>query len=741
MDSSATFDIVSALKRWTRVMRGSATVALLQPAPEVYELFDNSQWAHSAAQAGKRACSRLSPCAHALWSLLSAVCVSAVILLREGHIVFSGTKAQLDAHLQSCNITPNPDVDFADWLVEFLTDPVAIWKRDVEARGRQSSMRSFRKSFREDHSGLNPPHTHGATNDMYGEGNALGINRNNLSVPRPQSGANKAPVAATKPSSVDDSAEVVFHVGSDDTDDPAVVRAASPIKPAAEEGMPKPASNSSLSQAAAAEGAPARRKGLGQVISSENVPLSTASLRKRYQDSAVYKDLLTEISARRSLGPANDAPARSAFTQHQFYSPLSRNTWYHTSANLRRQALVMGRSLPTFVIPRIGQAIFMGLVMGSLFYGLGTGPKDFSPRFGLILFGMIFMAFANMMEVPLASEFKLVVYKQVDAGMYSTLSYVFSVVLMQLPVAIAECFVFGTLLYFLAAFNWSAGSWFFFLLIMLMVNLSVGAIFRTIAYTVSNPDVAMNLAGPTTAIFLLFGGFLVTADKIPNFFIWLYYLSPFSWAVRSGALNEFHSDRYPRPIGDAYLHVWQVNKNDDYKWGGIGYLAGLFAFFVGTSAYVLISLRSWLTVGTRRDHNEGAISESEIDGAKADETHQVRIGAKTTSMAAAHEEARAQEDSNQLAFTRMDLSFQDLRYTVTVTEQDEDGKPRTYERALLQGINGYAKAGELTALMGSSGAGKVKTHRGLTRFSLAPWLRSLTESILGFAFLLSPRPH
>jgi hypothetical protein len=75
------------------------------------------------------------------------------------------------------------------------------------------------------------------------------------------------------------------------------------------------------------------------------------------------------------------------------------------------------------------------------------------------------MAFANMVEVPLASEFKLVVYKQVDAGFYSTASYVFSVILMHMPLAIAECFIFGTLLYWMAFFTADAGNYFFFLLV------------------------------------------------------------------------------------------------------------------------------------------------------------------------------------------------------------------------------------------------------------------------------------
>ncbi|CAN0417294.1 unnamed protein product, partial [Phaeothamnion confervicola] len=41
LDSSTTFDITSTLRDATRTFKKSIVVALLQPPPEVYELFDN----------------------------------------------------------------------------------------------------------------------------------------------------------------------------------------------------------------------------------------------------------------------------------------------------------------------------------------------------------------------------------------------------------------------------------------------------------------------------------------------------------------------------------------------------------------------------------------------------------------------------------------------------------------------------------------------------------------------------
>jgi ABC-type multidrug transport system ATPase subunit len=81
LDGATTLDIVRALKGWCVSSHGSATVSLLQANPAVVAQFDQ------------------------------------VILMREGCIVFSGSQEQLQQHLTDMRITPNPDVDLADWSV------------------------------------------------------------------------------------------------------------------------------------------------------------------------------------------------------------------------------------------------------------------------------------------------------------------------------------------------------------------------------------------------------------------------------------------------------------------------------------------------------------------------------------------------------------------------------------------------------------------------------------------------
>merc|ERR1711957_382418 len=59
-------------------------------------------------------------------------------------------------------------------------------------------------------------------------------------------------------------------------------------------------------------------------------------------------------------------------------------------------------------------------------------------------------------------------------------------------------------------------------------------------------------------------------------------------------------------------------------------------------------------------------------------------------------------------FERCDLTWKNLTYTIDVEQTDPVTKEKKIiNRTILNDINGYAKAGECLAIMGSSGAGKT----------------------------------
>jgi energy-coupling factor transporter ATP-binding protein EcfA2 len=303
----------------------------------------------------------------------------------------------------------------------------------------------------------------------------------------------------------------------------------------------------------------------------------------------------------------------------------------------------------------------------------------------------------------MASENKMVIYKHIDLQLYPMLSYVCSVILVHVPFALCETLILGTLIYFISHFVYAAQNYFFFIFILFTFNILMSVLFRSIAYLMRNADIAQPLAGPITIIFFVLGGIFITMNKIPNFIIWLYWISPFSWAIRCLAQNEYLSSRYDtlsvigdeinqQRIGDIYLQQYAISTNPLLQYIGIAILWGYIFIFVFGSAYVLQNRRFQLTMGTRR-----TVTQVDENAIKI-EIKQTKENINSNDYHLLPEESI----TKSLPFISANLVFTNLHYSVPVTVDKV-----TFDKKLLSGINGYAKAGTLTALMGSSGAGKT----------------------------------
>jgi hypothetical protein len=131
LDSAVTFDIVSGIRAWAKATRGTVVIALLQPTPEVFALFDD------------------------------------VIMLREGSCIYHGPRAEIGRYMATIGFQPpstgapqavgatkaeraisaaeapggesSASMDMADWLVELLANPAATWRKGQAAAGSSAA--------------------------------------------------------------------------------------------------------------------------------------------------------------------------------------------------------------------------------------------------------------------------------------------------------------------------------------------------------------------------------------------------------------------------------------------------------------------------------------------------------------------------------------------------------------------------------------------------------------------------
>ena len=155
------------------------------------------------------------------------------------------------------------------------------------------------------------------------------------------------------------------------------------------------------------------------------------------------------------------------------------------------------RAHPASLLPSLCQ-IFMGFVLGSLFYKLST--DDFTTRIGLCLFAPVLVSYSNQANVPVVSGLSVgrrdwvqrrvcpevypalgaliprrhplpsqayfsaaLVRRQIAGGMYNATAYAFAAMMSALPLQLFATTIFAVIIYFMTGFTATAANFFFFL--------------------------------------------------------------------------------------------------------------------------------------------------------------------------------------------------------------------------------------------------------------------------------------
>lgn len=169
-------------------------------------------------------------------------------------------------------------------------------------------------------------------------------------------------------------------------------------------------------------------------------------------------------------------------------------------------------------------------------------------------------------------------------------------------------------------------------------------------------------------------------DVIPDYYIWVYWCNFFAWSLRSLAVNEFQSGKYDNTTisggdeTDGELILTQFGfltpggEPFTFEWAWWGFLVtfGWACISMLVTIFCLKNIR--FTTGASLVTDQGTDEQEEFD--------------QSTAVA--------------IPFTKVDLTFKHIHYTVTSSITNEELK-------LLNGIDGVVEAGKMTALMGSSG--------------------------------------
>mmetsp|Transcript_38314 Transcript_38314/g.108329 ORF Transcript_38314/g.108329 Transcript_38314/m.108329 type:complete len:695 (+) Transcript_38314:351-2435(+) len=272
-----------------------------------------------------------------------------------------------------------------------------------------------------------------------------------------------------------------------------------------------------------------------RVDKNRNAPFVPVSMFvEAWHASDVYKEMMAEMA-----GPidAEHFPLSAIVSKKNELSPIR-----YFQALITREWTLLNRELAASIV-RVVQATLLGATAGLLFF---NRPMDFGGAtniVGAMAFGLNFIFIQSMATVSSTYMRMPVFFKQRDNLFFPGPAILLPQMLVALPAIIVESFAFCILLYFLMGLTPTAAAFVSFLLVFLLMDVLADQMFRVIGAFF--PDLATGNAIATSVLLVLqlTNGLTIMRQSIPPGWSWAYWISPFSWSLRSVVTNEFLQDR------------------------------------------------------------------------------------------------------------------------------------------------------------------------------------------------------
>lgn len=196
-------------------------------------------------------------------------------------------------------------------------------------------------------------------------------------------------------------------------------------------------------------------------------------------------------------------------------------SWPYQLAYLVQRAFKNQYRNPATSVVVICQAIFMSLFVGSLYHG--TLDQGFSTavsnRQGALFFCMTNLAFGQMQSLMQFTLERPIFLKEKASGMYRVSAYFLAKMCVDVPNLLMAPVIFCTIAYWFIGFQPVVTKYLLFVVIIIVFVGTMSSLFVSISCLAPTPQIAQIIASLVTVVFFLFGGFYVSADTIPPYYL------------------------------------------------------------------------------------------------------------------------------------------------------------------------------------------------------------------------------
>ncbi|KAJ0554077.1 putative ABC-type sulfate transporter [Helianthus annuus] len=438
---------------------------------------------------------------------------------------------------------------------------------------------------------------------------------------------------------------------------------------------------------------------LQEVTSRKDQAQYWADASKPYEYMSVSK--ISEAYKNSIHGKSSESTLSVPFDKSKSHVSALRKRRYGVSkwklfrACFSREFVLIKRQKFLYIFKTI-QVAFVGFVTSTLFIRTRLHPTDMPDGtlyLGCLFFALVHMMFNGFTELPLMIVRLPVFYKQRDNNFYPAWAWSISSWILRVPYSFVEACVWSGIVYYSVGFSPSAGRFFRYVFILFSMHQMALGLFRTLAAAARSMMIANTFGSAALLSVVLMGGFIMPKDMIRPWWIWGYWVSPLSYAQNAISVNEFTSTRWMKnltgtntTVGYGVLQFHDLPTQNYWYWLGVG---ALLAYALLFNIIVTLTLTYLKPLKVAQ-----VILPSTIEG--ADDKATVNKSKKVSRTA-----------GMSLPFKQLSMTFHNINYFVDMPKDMVTEGAEGRKLQLLSDVSGVFLPGVLTALMGSSGAGKT----------------------------------
>jgi ABC-type multidrug transport system ATPase subunit len=264
-------------------------------------------------------------------------------------------------------------------------------------------------------------------------------------------------------------------------------------------------------------------------------PASANRLTTQSPMSLTLKDAISASISRGKLVSGTDGPAAGNSSTMRTYA----NPFWVEMGVLTKRSFINTSRMPELFIIRLFAVLVTGGILATMFWKLDDSPKGVQERLGFFAFGMSTMYYVCADALPVFINERFIFLRETAYNAYRHSSYVLSNMIVSFPPLVLLSLAFALTTFFSVGLTGGVEGFIFYVLIILASFWSGSGFVTFLSGVVPHVMIGYTVVVAILAYFLLFSGFFINRDRIPDYWLWFHYLSLVKYPYEGVLQNEF----------------------------------------------------------------------------------------------------------------------------------------------------------------------------------------------------------